>query len=268
MSPTIENGGFPDPPPGEPVRVVSCSHLACGAETRIRLPSSVPTGVVRRVVCAGCATAYETATVEELGPQRRRWLDTPPGRLWTLIAIPIAAIAVFGVVVLINAIGSDEGESTRGGSASSGATFVKRPGFSLALPSEWRREAPTGGASFRAASDDGTGDAVLLVTRDPSLSLPEFERRSRARLRARAGEARVENRITGPTAEKSVVRLRARSATTGTSYEVSLRESGPYRYYLSTSLRRDASRQAVAGARLIQSSFSPEGSTATATGAR
>jgi hypothetical protein len=128
VSPKIENGGFPEPPPGEPVLVVRCSHLACGAETRIRLPGSFPASAVRRVVCAGCATPYETATVEELerkgaGRFRTRrpkpataqsasaspgWLDRPPGRRWTLIAIPIALAAVFAALVLINRASADE----------------------------------------------------------------------------------------------------------------------------------------------------------------
>jgi hypothetical protein len=112
VSPKIENGGFPDPPPGEPVRVVRCSHLACGADTRIRLPGSVPASAVRRVVCAGCATPYETATVAEVegartspaGPARqgREWLERPPSRRWTLVAVPIAAVAVFAGLILVN----------------------------------------------------------------------------------------------------------------------------------------------------------------------
>jgi hypothetical protein len=115
VSPKIENGGFPDPPPGEPVHVVRCSHLACGAETRIRLPGSVPASAVRRVVCAGCARPYETATVEEVEAARprpprpprrwrRRWLDRPPSRRWTLVAVPIAAVAVFAALILVNKV--------------------------------------------------------------------------------------------------------------------------------------------------------------------
>jgi hypothetical protein len=115
VNPKIDNGGFPDPPPGEPVRVVRCSHLACGAETRIRLPGTVPASAVRRVICAGCAAPYETATVEEVeaartrpakAPDQRRrgWLDRPPSRRWTLIAVPIAAVIVFAGLILVNKV--------------------------------------------------------------------------------------------------------------------------------------------------------------------
>lgn len=54
------NGGFPDPPAGEPVRVVRRAHAECGAETRIRLPASLPESVVHRVVCDGCRRSFET----------------------------------------------------------------------------------------------------------------------------------------------------------------------------------------------------------------
>lgn len=53
------NGGFPDPPAGEPIRVVRRAHAECGAETRIRLPASLPESVVRRVVCDGCRRSFE-----------------------------------------------------------------------------------------------------------------------------------------------------------------------------------------------------------------
>jgi hypothetical protein len=115
VNPKIENGGFPDPPPGEPVRVVHCSHLACGAETRIRLPGSVPANAVRRVVCAGCARPYETAKVKEVEAARPRppkprrrwrrgWLNRPPSRRWPLIAVPIAAVVVFVALILVNKV--------------------------------------------------------------------------------------------------------------------------------------------------------------------
>ena len=60
------NGGFPEPPAGEPVRAVRSSHLTCGTETRIRLPRQLPAEAVRRVVCDGCGHAYASQEVEEI----------------------------------------------------------------------------------------------------------------------------------------------------------------------------------------------------------
>jgi hypothetical protein len=61
-----ENGGFPEPPPGAVVRVVQAEHSACGHQTRVRLPVHVPPAAVRRVVCNGCATAFETPGAESV----------------------------------------------------------------------------------------------------------------------------------------------------------------------------------------------------------
>lgn len=52
------NGGFPEPLPGEPVRLVRALHPECGAETRVRLPATVGEEIVRRVVCGGCGKRY------------------------------------------------------------------------------------------------------------------------------------------------------------------------------------------------------------------
>ncbi|MGH2952203.1 MAG: hypothetical protein ACRDKX_09180, partial [Solirubrobacterales bacterium] len=60
------NGGFPEPPASEPVRVVATRHDACGAETRVRLPGFLPSSVVRRVRCSSCDAYYSTEVVEEV----------------------------------------------------------------------------------------------------------------------------------------------------------------------------------------------------------
>ena len=60
------NGGLPEPPAGETVRIVAARHDACGAETRVRLPGSLSLSAVRRFHCARCAAAFETSRVEEI----------------------------------------------------------------------------------------------------------------------------------------------------------------------------------------------------------
>ena len=55
------NGGFPQPPAGEPYRVVRCSHTTCGTETRVRLPRALPERAIHRVVCDSCSMPYPAA---------------------------------------------------------------------------------------------------------------------------------------------------------------------------------------------------------------
>ena len=75
------NGGFPEPPSTAPVRVVAAHHDACGADTRVRLPGSVPARAVRRFHCAGCAAAFTARHVEEIElrlAESARVVDAPP----------------------------------------------------------------------------------------------------------------------------------------------------------------------------------------------
>jgi hypothetical protein len=128
----------------------------------------------------------------------------------------------------------------------------------LALPAGWERIDPPTGATFAARSRDGGGEATLRIDRDPALDLGAFEARSLRQLRAVAGGAEVVDRVPGPTPEQTIIRLGAKArGSQGTTYEVTLRASGPYRYFLSTTLGPDASSVARAGVDLIQTSFFP-----------
>ena len=49
------NGGLPEPPAGEAIRVIAAHHDACGVATRVRLPDILSPRAVRRFHCAGCA---------------------------------------------------------------------------------------------------------------------------------------------------------------------------------------------------------------------
>ncbi|HYX77772.1 MAG TPA: hypothetical protein VE727_00295 [Solirubrobacterales bacterium] len=137
-----ENGGFPEPAIGEPVRIVRCQHQACGAATRVRLPESLSARAVRRVVCAGCRQGFECDQVLDLGvleivvqepgafrsratrpgrlaeppPQPPRpgelsrtkvpgWLSNPESRVWRYMSAPIAAAAVIIALLLIQGSG-------------------------------------------------------------------------------------------------------------------------------------------------------------------
>ncbi|HSJ18457.1 MAG TPA: hypothetical protein VK920_10215 [Solirubrobacterales bacterium] len=262
------NGGFPEPPAGERAREVLSAHPACGAETRVRLPERLPARVVRRVVCAGCGQTYEADRVRAAGPaapgpaapRPPGWLARPPGRLWRVIAIPIAAAAVIATLVLARDV-TDDAATTRPvtpaePTARDEARVVSEPTYTLALPPGWRQVNPPAAASFAAESSDGTGEATLWIEEDAGLGFGAFERRSLVRLRDLAGSGEVAERSPGPAAEQTVVRLTA-GAPGERQYEVTLRAAGPHRYFLSTSLEPAASPLARDGVALIQGSFLP-----------
>jgi hypothetical protein len=278
------NGGFPEPPAGEPVRVVRCSHLTCGRETRIRLPGLLPAEAVRRVVCDGCGRTYDCHLVEEIetpgagaattaAPPPHRRSDPSGGRAWRIASFPIAAAAVVGALLLIRGLeddgttvertgqgGSGNGSGARSDAGAEEARLVRQPTFTLALPPGWARTEPPSGATFAARSSDETGEATLFIDREPELDTAAFEARSLQQLRDVAGSAEVAQRVSAPTPEETIVRLRSEAQPRRGEpiYEVTLRSAGPYRYYLSTMLAPGATDQARTGVDLIQRSFFPE----------
>jgi hypothetical protein len=364
------NGGFPEPPAGARVRVVSARHSACGETTRLRLPEGLPAKAVRRVVCEGCAEPFESPAVEEIGlesgpfprfeaatartlqiemptaapaplpsasrrslphlalphfsvphfslphltlprlavpqfslpqfsPPRfsppqfsgpafslpRLSLPDPAGRAWRYLSIPVAAAAVIGVLLLVQgsndhqisatpaaaakqhaaapaAVGAHANAAAGDGAAKHGsgsASFVRESTFSLALPRGWQKTTPAAGAAFAASAPGGTADATLWIERDSSLDFPSFEARSIAQLRELAGSAHIVDRVAAPTPDASVVKLAADAPPNTPRYEVTLRASGPYRYYLATTLQPSAPGEAADGVDLIHSSFLPQG---------
>jgi hypothetical protein len=307
------NGGFPEPPAGEPVRLVRAQHQSCGSATRIRLPGALTAQAVRRVVCDSCWQPYvcEAGEVEDLGahlfasgqaspngapstgirrprfsvpklktrPRAPHWPSFLGGRAWRIVSVLIAAVAVVGLLSLIEGGDSgaptgidssaapavpgspqvDGGAGAAGGAGASGhAKLIQGSNYSLALPAGWERTSPQGGSTFTASAADGMADATLWIRNDPSLTFPNFEARSLTQLRQLAGSAHVVSRQAAPTPEATVVRLAADSPPGEPTYDVTLRVAGPYRYYLSTTVQPNASGDAVEGADLIRNSFVPE----------
>jgi hypothetical protein len=292
--PAVEaaNGGFPEPASG-PVRTVAASHDGCGEATQVRLPGSVPASAVRRLRCSGCDETYEAALVSDLGVEKPRGPWRVGARLprpqvpslpsvdfaepaWRFASVPIAAIAVIVGLMLLqrgaNERPADESATAEANAeaaaprnvdareavGSGRAKLVRGSSFSLALPRGWERVKPQGGATFAAVSADGEADTTLWIERDPRLDLASFEARSLRQLEALAGSARVVERVPAPTPDATIVRLAADSPADQPEFEVTLRTSGPYRYYLATTVQPEPSPGALNGANLIHGSFTPE----------
>jgi hypothetical protein len=285
------NGGWPEPPTGEPVRVVAARHHGCASETRVRLPGTVPARAVRRVRCSECSRDFEAERVEELTPTAPRGLPLvdrfdPSSRAWQLASLALAAAAVIGGLMLIQG-GNDQpqtgqapaavaGESTppaaadrgkadhKGGSGeakvSKHTTLVSGSSFNLVLPAHWEQVDPPTGATFKAVSPGGDVDATLWIKRDPSLSFDRFVNQSRDQLAALSGtKPEVIEQGPAPSTDEAVVKLAADAPAGQPAYQVTLRASGDYRYYLAITTQPDASSEAVDGADLIDGSFTPEG---------
>jgi hypothetical protein len=227
--------------------------------------------------------AHRSGRLLEPSPRPRRpeklsrtkipgWLSNSKSRAWRYMSAPIAAAAVITALLLIQGSGeparqdassapaAPEPASKTGGPAVSRAEtarLIEGSTFTLALPPGWERAEPPSGASFAAAAQDGGADATLWVQRDAKLDSLAFESQSLARLRSLAGSARVVDRVAAPTPEATIVTLAADSPPEEPAYEVTLRVSGPFRYYLGTTVEPDASKEAANGAELIHESFVP-----------
>lgn len=214
----------------------------------------------------------------------------PDSPAWRLATIPVAAALVIGGLFVLQG-GDDsptsasndgppsvvEGDdlssippatagdqtgvpapATDSAPAGDAAELVSGTTYSLALPKGWEQVDPPSGATFSAAAPNGEADATLWITRDPKLEFPTFVSQSLAQLEALAGSANIVERVPAPTEEGTIVRLAADAPPGQPSYAVTLRVSGDYRYYLSTTVQPDASAEAVQGADLIAGSFTPE----------
>ncbi len=188
--------------------------------------------------------------------------EIPRARLWAWASVPLAALGVIAGLLLIQ--GADPAPAPAGSgqaAAAPEAEFVEEPGYTLALPKGWERTDPPDGAAFAAASRDGMADATLWIERAPDLSLGQFERRSLRQLSELGGEARVIDRVEGPTIETSIVELRTDAPIGGgvtAPYRVTLRAAGPFRHYFVTITQPGANPDLLADAELMHGSLRPE----------
>jgi hypothetical protein len=281
------NGGFPEPPTGEPVRVIAARHDGCAEATRVRLPRTVPARAVRRVRCSQCSRDFDAGSVEDVTapPPRRFGLADrfdPSSRAWQLASLGLAAAAVIGGLLLIQG-GDDQPQAGQPAAAlappstpppapskerhsgsdktkaSKHTTLVAGSSYHLALPAHWERVNPPSGATFKAVAPGGDADVTLWIRRDPGLSFDQFVNQSIRQLESLTGSPPKVDKAFAPTADDSVVRLTADAPKNQPTYEVTLRAAGDYRYYLAASVQPDASSEAADGADLIEESFRPEG---------
>ena len=163
------------------------------------------------------------------------------------------------------AAADDRGKADhKGGSgeskASNHTTLVSGSSFNLVLPAHWAQVDPPTGATFKAVSPGGDVDATLWIKRDPSLTFDQFVDQSRDQLAALSGtKPEVIEQGPAPSTDEAVVKLAADAPAGQPTYQVTLRASGDYRYYLAITTQPDASTEAVIGASLIDGSFTPAG---------
>jgi hypothetical protein len=260
----------------------------------VSLPAVLPLRAVRRFVCDHCERIQEAVAVNEVHPSLAQRISAslpsismPSGLDPRWLTVPVAALAVFAILSLVNGGDSPAPEpatmakATKAEKAAAHAKSDSKPGkagdaaktpvpadaqlvaestFSLALPAGWDRVKPASGATFAAVSPDGTADATLWIQDDPNLDLATFEASSLAQLETLAGSAHVVDRNVGPNVESSSITLAPKKVAEGSpTYEVVLRASGNNWYYLATTHQASAPADAVAGVDLIQGSFVPLG---------
>ena len=181
----------------------------------------------------------------------------------------ILALLTLGAVAAFVLTQEPGGEATASSSAAESAapavtstgTFVEESGFSLSLPAAWERIETPDGAAFSATSADGMAETTLWVERNRDLSFDGFVTQSLGGLETLGAEAKITDRVDGPTIETSTAELRAEIPRDGMApgpYRVDLRAAGPYRYYLATSIEPGAPAGLLADAALLGSSLRPE----------
>ena len=183
------------------------------------------------------------------------------------LALVVGALAIVLVAGLLAIGGSGEAAPSKAAAATAvasapvDATLVEERGFTLSMPAGWKRTDAPDGAVFAAESPEGAAQTTLWVERDPNLDFDGFVKQSLGGLTTLGDDARIVDRVDGPTVESSSAELRADVALDGKPagpYRVNLRAAGPYRYYLATSIQAGAPASLLADAELIGSSLRPD----------
>jgi hypothetical protein len=97
----------------------------------------------------------------------------------------------------------------------------------------------------------------LWIQEDADLTFDDFIAQSLRQLETLTPNPSVTDRIPAPSLEQQSATLTAEAPEGQPTYEVLLRAAGAYRYYLSTTLQPDASRETTDGVDLLTGSFLP-----------
>lgn len=181
----------------------------------------------------------------------------------SIVLASLAALTATLALALTTGGGTGETGSAAAGSSGPAATsaYVSERGYSLSLPDGWERTQTPDGSVFSAASGDGLAESTLWVEREPKLGFNEFVDQSKLSLDQIASNVHVSDQVAGPTIEARIAELRGTVPLDGNLealYRVTLRASGPYRYYLATLVQPGAPPQRLADAEILGSSFRPD----------
>lgn len=190
----------------------------------------------------------------------------------------VAALAILIVIVLPAAgAGSSalaEGIVTANSSGSKPEVqsaakekFVEIGGYSITLPDGWRDAPRPPGTALAATSPDGLASTTLWIKRNPKLDLDGFKQRSKRSLTKLGEDVTVISEVEGATPEDSSVELAAsvplsnepvaEEQALASTYRVTLRVSGPYRYYLATTIQPGADEGTLTDAEDLSRSLRP-----------
>jgi hypothetical protein len=192
-------------------------------------------------------------------------------------AAAVAALALV-LVVFLPAVGAgglaiaeeiaDEAMPTAGEPDSATEDkFLEVGGYSITLPDGWHNSPRPPGAAFAATSGDGLASSTLIIRRNPALDMEGYESRSLRTLEELGENAEVIGKIEGDTPEDSSVDLQATvpvgselvaaDQDLASTYRVTLRVAGPYRYYLATTIQPGASEDLLEEAEDLGHSLRP-----------
>jgi hypothetical protein len=128
--------------------------------------------------------------------------------------------------------------------------FVEVGGYSLNVPDGWQNSPRPPGSAFAATSADGLATSTLWMRRNPGLGFDAFEKRSKRSLGKLGQNVTVLDKVDGETVADSSVQLGAEVPIGSellpadqqlvSTYRVTLRASGPFRFYLATTIQPGA----------------------------
>ena len=145
--------------------------------------------------------------------------------------------------------------------------FVEVGGYSLYLPDGWHNSPRPPGSAFAATSADGLATSTLWIRRNPDLDFDGFVKRSKRSLGKLGDNVTVLSKVDGDTVADSSVELGAEVPLGSdllpadqqlvATYRVTLRASGPFRFYLATTIQPGAPEDLLGQAQELGHSLRP-----------